>query len=66
MLVGGFLIFSLDKMECYTTPWGLWRESRNLKVFTEPSLYLEIFSLFVPSTMCMHTCRLEGLPEGLQ
>ena len=25
------------KMECYATPWQLWRESRNLLIFTEPS-----------------------------
>ena len=25
------------KMECYATPWRLWRESRDLYIFTEPS-----------------------------
>ena len=34
-------------MECSATPWRLWRESRNLQIFTEPS-YPEktSFSLF--------------------
>ena len=27
-------------MECYATPWPLWRESRNLKFFIEPSFAL--------------------------
>ena len=30
------------------------------------SLVGGIFSLFVSSTVCMHTCRPKGLPEGLQ
>ena len=25
-------------MECYTTPWQLWRESKNFYFFIEPSL----------------------------
>ena len=27
-------------MECYTTPWRLWRESRNFQIFIEPSFPL--------------------------
>ena len=33
-----------------------------------PFLFIcgDFFSLFVPSTVCMHTCRPKDLPEGLQ
>ena len=32
-----FLDWQRPKMECYATHWRLWRESRNLWIFTEPS-----------------------------
>ena len=40
---------SLIKMECYTTPWPLWRESRNLWHFIELSFAFGVpLSLFLP------------------
>ena len=35
-------------MECYATPWRLWRESRISFVFTEPSYPENLPSIFVP------------------
>ena len=45
-----FLVFyNVFKMECYATPWPLWRESRNLLHFIEPSFaFGASLSLFLP------------------
>ena len=49
-------------MECYATPWRLWRESRIFLVFYKALCPLECspLSLFT-SAVCMHACTPEGL-----
>ena len=66
--------FILATMECYATPWRLWRRVGIYRFLQSPpipwilpSLYIVgIFSLFVPSTVSVHACRPKGLPPGLQ
>ena len=40
----------VEVMECYATPWRLWRESRILYFFTEPSYPKSLPSLFICRT----------------
>ena len=65
-----FLVFyNVFKMECYATPWPLWRESRNL-FFIEPSfafsaplsLYLLLIahSFLFPLGGCVHIFQLKN------
>ena len=43
------LVRTSFQMECYTTPWPLWRESRNLWHFIELSFAFGVpLSLFLP------------------
>ena len=37
LFVRSFRLYSLVSMECYATPWRLWRERRNFQFFMEPS-----------------------------
>ena len=65
---GGFFpAVKVSKMECYATPWRLWRVSRILYIFLQNppilristlSLYLQGFFLFLP--LQPWACTLEG------
>ena len=64
------------RMECYATPWSLWRESRILWHIVELSLAFGGLPLSLsPSLFClsflslvvlMPVCWPKGLPEGQQ
>ena len=57
-------------MECYATPWQLWREHRNLLFFIEPSFALGAPLFFTISSIfyfnCVHArCKVKGLQKSL-